>query len=814
MKRPSPAKAALVGSALVSAIAAKQAVALTNSIPKGTIAIKLTSLSTVNTASDGTPQDIATEPGDGTGRIFVATRNGDIRILSGTTLSSTPFLDESTAGISIYTGGEGGLLGLAFSPNFQTDHKFYTYQTEPFSTSGPAADYASPEQFPTTSINPNNQIVLREWTTPSATSNTANTTSRVLLRINHPESNHQGGSLRFGADGNLYLGLGDGGGANDFNGSATSTTDGHNNAIGNAQDTTMPLGKILRINPNPAAGAGFTVSTNGQYSIPNTNPFISGANGNLKEIYAYGLRNPFRSSFDPTAGTFYVADVGQGQREEIDTITNGGNYGWVFREGTRDNSGANGSGRTTPAGFTSIAPISEYTHGDGIAIIGGELYRGSAVPAAAGKYIFGDLGSSIGRMFYTDPANGNIFELKYDASGATPPSSLYGVTRGPNNELYATFSNGAIMRIDAGVFSSRWNLSTGSSWNTAGNWTLGVPNGPADRANLLASPGLTSAATITLDGSRTVGQLTFNNSNGYTIATGTGGTLTFDDTFDTGGVDPLITVTAGSHTIAAPITLANGLAMSAAAGTALSITGNISGTGALKTNAGSGVVTINGKLSITGNLTANGPLDFGGNSGAVPLTHTFAALSIGSGVTLTANTSTNAFVPVVLHGTTLSFADSTSKLDLKNNELQSTMTLAQIMNFLFEATPRIVTSAGGPGVLGYADIGGGVTEVRYTLNGDTNLDGTVGVGDLGALATHYGSSSGVNWQQGDFDHSGVVNVGDLGALATNYGNSIGTGPASASAAAATSVEAAAVPEPASVACVLVPALALRRRRRK
>lgn len=146
----------------------------------------------------------------------------------------------------------------------------------------------------------------------------------------------------------------------------------------------MPFGKILRIDPNG------TNSGNGQYGIPATNPFATDTTGKLKEIYAYGFRNPYRFSFDSATGQLWVGDVGQSNREEVDTVTNGSNYGWPFREGTRDNSAD--AGRTTPAGFTSISPIGEYTHGDGIATIGGFIYHGSDIPALDGKYVFGDLG--------------------------------------------------------------------------------------------------------------------------------------------------------------------------------------------------------------------------------------------------------------------------------------------------------------------------------------------------------------------------------------------------------------------------------------
>ena len=420
--------------------AATSALALTNPITKGSISIKLNLFATIPGA-DGTPQDIVSA-NDGTGRLFVTTRNGKIDILSAAgALQPSPFLNMATAGLSIYTGGEGGLLSIAFSPNFATNGKFYTFDTEPYSSSTPAdIGFSSPEMAPTTGTAPNNQILIREWTV-SSNPNVANTTSRVLLRINHPESNHQGGSLKFGPDGDLYIGLGDGGGGNDFNGSATSTTDGHNNAVGNGQTTSVPFGKILRIDPTG------NNSTNGQYGIPATNPFASGAGGNLKEIYAFGLRNPYRMSFDSATGTLWVGDVGQSNREEVDTITNGGNYGWPFREGTRDNSAD--AGRTTPVGFTSIAPVAEYTHSDGEAIVGGFIYRGSGVPALDGMYVFGELGGTsgaTGRLFYMNPATGVINEFNYLGS-TVPTSNLYGFGQDTNGQLDAFFSNGNILTI-------------------------------------------------------------------------------------------------------------------------------------------------------------------------------------------------------------------------------------------------------------------------------------------------------------------------------------------------------------------------------
>ncbi|HMB95194.1 MAG TPA: PQQ-dependent sugar dehydrogenase, partial [Tepidisphaeraceae bacterium] len=323
-------------------------------------------------------------------------------------------------------------------------HLFYTIDTEPFSEAGPAADFSSPELFPSTHVDPNNQIVVREWHVSRNNPNRAGPNARVLLRINHPQSNHQGGSLRFGPDGDLYIGLGDGGGANDRNGGPSDSTDGHNNAIGNAQDLTVPFGKILRINPDPTARSGFIVSTNGQYSIPSDNPFAGTSNGDLKEIFAYGFRNPYRFNFDSASGKLYVGDVGQDQREEVDIVTSGGDYGWPFVEGTRDN--AADDGRTLPNGFSSIAPIADYTHGDGNATIGGTIYHGTN-SALVGKYVFGDLAgtSGIGRLFYIDSTGGTISEIKYDA--LTPPDALYGFGTDAANNLYAFFANGQILKI-------------------------------------------------------------------------------------------------------------------------------------------------------------------------------------------------------------------------------------------------------------------------------------------------------------------------------------------------------------------------------
>jgi len=194
---------------------------------------------------------------------------------------------------------------------------------------------------------------------------------RILLTVQHPESNHNGGCLQFGPDGYLYLSEGDGGGAGDK----------HNGNIGNGQNLNTFLGKILRIDVRGDKG----------YTIPKGNPFIG--KPNVKpEIYAYGLRNTWRYSFDKATGELFGGDVGQDKYEEVDIIRKGGNYGWHITEATHCFSPSTG------CSFNGIImPIAEYSHHEGISVTGGYVYNGSALPGFKGKYIFGDWS---GPMFY------------------------------------------------------------------------------------------------------------------------------------------------------------------------------------------------------------------------------------------------------------------------------------------------------------------------------------------------------------------------------------------------------------------------------
>ncbi len=343
---------------------------------------------------------------DNSGRLFIVEQGGRIKILKNGAINSKPFLDISS---QIRSGGETGLLGLAFHPGFSNAaspgfRKFYTYENV---TPSGTADFTVP-----TSSGFDNQCVVTEWQISGNNPDVADLASRRdLLRVDHPQSNHNGGKIAFRpSDGFLYIGIGDGGNGNDVG-------DGHNPTIGNGQDISRVLGKILRIDPvAPAlkAGSANPVSANGKYRIPRDNPFV-GSSG-LDEIYAYGFRNPFRFSFDAVADRLIVGDVGQGSVEEVDIVTPGKNYGWNRKEGSFLFNPSNGSISPDPNPNPAYTdPVLEYGHSEGISVIGGFVYRGSAIPALAGKYVFGDFRgpeTGSGRLFYSDLTSGIIQELR------------------------------------------------------------------------------------------------------------------------------------------------------------------------------------------------------------------------------------------------------------------------------------------------------------------------------------------------------------------------------------------------------------------
>ena len=315
---------------------------------------------------------------DGTGRIFIVDQVGKIYVIDAAgNLLAQPFLDITAKMVELNrVYDERGLLGMAFHPQFSTNKRFFVFYNVP-------RKLEDPEGF-------DSRVRLSEFVASESDPNIADAASeQVLLEVNKPQSNHNGGQLAFDPDGYLYVGIGDGGGAND-------TGLGHTEDIGNGQDLTQLLGKILR----------YDVSTPGVLQIPDSNPFAGGTIAQ-PAIYAYGFRNPWSFSFD--AGgvhRLFCADAGQNLYEEADIVTAGGNYGWNIREGLScfDPQNPNRPPDSCPdiggSGEPLIDPIIEYSHKrrgsfiTGKAVVGGFVYRGSAMPDLAGKYFFGDWSSS------------------------------------------------------------------------------------------------------------------------------------------------------------------------------------------------------------------------------------------------------------------------------------------------------------------------------------------------------------------------------------------------------------------------------------
>jgi len=327
---------------------------------------------------------------------------------------------------------ERGFLGLAFHPKFAAPQspgylRLYTYTSEP--VNGPA-DFTidlPPEEM-------NHQSVVREWQVDPGSGNVDPSSSRVLLRIDEPQFNHNAGHLAFGPDdGYLYIAIGDGGGAND-------TSPGHG-TDGNGQNINTVHGSLLRIDPTDPAlttGSADPASANGAYRIPADNPFV-GVDG-VDEIYAYGFRNPYRFSFDQRSGLLIVADVGQGNVEEVDIVRKGGNYGWHLKEGTfmfEPEDGGVGLPFDDPG---LIDPVAEYDHDDGLSIIGGFTYYGAAVPELWAQYVFGDFSSGFlapgGRLFVADLFTGQIQELLIGAAQAPLGMFVKGIGRDRQGEIY------------------------------------------------------------------------------------------------------------------------------------------------------------------------------------------------------------------------------------------------------------------------------------------------------------------------------------------------------------------------------------------
>ncbi len=379
------------------------------------------------------------QAGDGSGRLFIVEQRGLIKIYDGTHVLPTPFLDITS--IVKSTGNEQGLLGLAFHPNYVTNGYFYVNYT---SKSGVAGD-----------------TVIARYSRSTINPNVADSAATVLLTITQPETNHNGGELQFGPDGYLYIGTGDGGGAGDQHGT-----------IGNAQNLNTLLGKILRIDVNNAnTGDGLP------YDIPPDNPFANDNNpGTRDEIWAYGLRNPWRFAFDRQTGDLFIGDVGQGSREEIDfqpAGSNGGeNYGWRCLEG--DQPFNMSTPNCTAATFTPPILVYSTPKTPCGAVTGGYRYRGSRFPQLNGLY-FQHLRRrsawraicrrSRGRAALPDRRRQPVFRLPADHPALS--GIVYGSTLSVRGEKVAI---GQAVRPS--VAAARRGRSRHSAWQIRRSWSV------------------------------------------------------------------------------------------------------------------------------------------------------------------------------------------------------------------------------------------------------------------------------------------------------------------------------------------------------
>jgi len=335
---------------------------------------------------------------DGSGRLFIAEQGGQIRIVRDGALVARPFLDIADR---ITSGGERGLLGLAFHPRFPTDPRFFV-------------DY--------TDVNGDTRV--SSFTVDPAQPDRADAaTEKRLLFVKQPFANHNGGAVVFGPDGDLYVSLGDGGSGGD--------------PMGNGQSLDTLLGKILRIDiDHPSGDRG--------YGIPTDNPYADGSGGRRPEIWLTGLRNPWRISFDRSTGDLWIGDVGQADWEEIDVqranVAGGTNFGWNRMEGNHCYQPSNGC--EDPA---LTLPVTEYGHDQGCTVIGGNVYRGSAQPALGGGYVFADYCS--GRVWAIDPST-NDFRKPTLVAQTNHNFAAFGEDEA--GELYAVdISGGTLLRLTA-----------------------------------------------------------------------------------------------------------------------------------------------------------------------------------------------------------------------------------------------------------------------------------------------------------------------------------------------------------------------------
>jgi glucose/arabinose dehydrogenase len=347
-------------------------------------------LAKVGTFDD--PLYVAATPKDKR-RIYVVEQGGRIRVVRDGHKLGKSFLDIRA---KVLANGEQGLLGLAFPDSSRTG-RFYVYYT---------------------GKDGRQRLVEYRRSSPDRAKASS---ARTVFVHEDPEGNHNGGQLQFGPDGLLYIGTGDGGGGDDQHGSR-----------GNAQSLASPLGKILRINPKAAKG----------FKIPSSNPFVNRA-GALKEIYSYGLRNPWRFSFDRKTGDLVIGDVGQDAVEEIDFVRKGGglgaNFGWRPFEGNSKNFNEPAPGH--------VAPVITHTHGEGwCSITGGYVVRDPKLPELAGRYVYGDF--CVGRIYGATLSPGGASDVR--SLGLPVVSNLSSFGEDAAGRIYVISLSGSVYRLSAG----------------------------------------------------------------------------------------------------------------------------------------------------------------------------------------------------------------------------------------------------------------------------------------------------------------------------------------------------------------------------
>jgi len=341
------------------------------------------------------PLYVTAPPADNA-RLFVVEKTGRIRIIKDGSVVTTPFLDLHT---KISSGSEQGLLGLAFPPDYAASPRFVVNYTN---TSG------------------DTRVSLFRVSADPDVADAAS--EQVLFAIAQPYANHNGGMVTFGPDGKLYIGMGDGGSGGD--------------PQGNGQNRNTLLAKILRVD----------VSAGGQVTIPSDNPF-AGQSGMRGEIWAYGVRNPWRFSFDRTTHDLYIADVGQNAHEEVDVATSatqfgrGLNFGWNRMEGAACYSPPSACDQS---GLT--LPVLDYTHSQGCSITGGYVYRGSALPSIQGHYFYGDYCEGWVKSFRL---NGGSAAGQTDWATLRPGGQITSFGEDARGELYVMISSGKLFRIVA-----------------------------------------------------------------------------------------------------------------------------------------------------------------------------------------------------------------------------------------------------------------------------------------------------------------------------------------------------------------------------